>query len=190
MNKMKHFKKTINLAKEKNSSSILIDIGDKKDTNSDKKRYHIEFNKIANYIALKNKNVTFEIHGKMNLNRDIEVEVIKENVHIEVKPNCKAITETRIIIKEGAHHNTKYHNSLEYKPVVPAVGWVDSKSLKMSQGVKLMIKVAKLYYENNLKQESVARRLNISKYKVNRLLKRALSEGIVSINITKPKKMF
>lgn len=50
----------------------------------------------------------------------------------------------------------------------------------------LVLKVARLYYNENLKQESVARRLNISKYKVNRILKRAIENGIVQIIITDP----
>ena len=53
----------------------------------------------------------------------------------------------------------------------------------MAYGLKLMYDVASLYYEDNLKQESVARRLNISKYKVSRVLKRAVEEGIVQIRI-------
>ena len=50
----------------------------------------------------------------------------------------------------------------------------------------LVLKVARLYYNENLKQESVERRLNISKYKVNRILKRAIENGIVQIIITDP----
>ena len=56
----------------------------------------------------------------------------------------------------------------------------------LGRGINLQIKVAELYYKNNLKQESVARRLNISKYKVSRVLKRAKANGIVQINIIKP----
>lgn len=41
----------------------------------------------------------------------------------------------------------------------------------MSFDIKLMNEIAELYYKDKLTQESVARRLNISKYKVNRLLK-------------------
>ena len=33
----------------------------------------------------------------------------------------------------------------------------------------------------------IARRLNISKYKVNRILKRALKDGMIEIKIIKPK---
>jgi DNA-binding transcriptional regulator LsrR (DeoR family) len=55
----------------------------------------------------------------------------------------------------------------------------------MSYDLQLMYDVANLYYTNNLKQESIARRLNISKYKVSRVLKRALDEGIVQIRVVK-----
>lgn len=49
-----------------------------------------------------------------------------------------------------------------------------------------MYRVAKLYYMDELKQESVARRLNISKYKVSRVLKKAKEEGVVKIQVIKP----
>ena len=50
----------------------------------------------------------------------------------------------------------------------------------------LMFKVARLYYIDEFIQERIARRLNISKYKVNRILKKAKKEGIVQIKIIKP----
>jgi DNA-binding transcriptional regulator LsrR (DeoR family) len=46
----------------------------------------------------------------------------------------------------------------------------------MKYSEELMYKAAKLYYKDNLKQESVARRLNISKYKAIRVLKTMLLE--------------
>ena len=55
----------------------------------------------------------------------------------------------------------------------------------MDYTTKLMVEVAELYYENNLKQESIARKLNISKYQVCRILKQALEKGIVQIKINK-----
>ncbi len=51
----------------------------------------------------------------------------------------------------------------------------------------LMFEIACLYYENNLTQESIARRLKISKYKVNRVLKKAQTEGVVQIKVIRPK---
>ena len=55
----------------------------------------------------------------------------------------------------------------------------------MSYDLQLMYDIANLYYKDNLKQESIGRRLNISKYKVCRVLRRALDEGIVQIRIIK-----
>ena len=49
-----------------------------------------------------------------------------------------------------------------------------------------MIDVANLYYMDKLTQDSIARKLNISKYKVNRILKRCLKQGMVQIKIIKP----
>ena len=49
-----------------------------------------------------------------------------------------------------------------------------------------MFKVAKFYYIDEFIQTRIARRLNISKYKVNRILKKAKEEGIVQIKIIKP----
>jgi len=51
---------------------------------------------------------------------------------------------------------------------------------------KLMVKVANLFYKENLTQENIAKRLKASKYQVNRILKRALSSGMVQINIIDP----
>ena len=58
----------------------------------------------------------------------------------------------------------------------------------MAYDTKLMVKVANLYYKENLKQESIARRLKVSKYQVNRILKKALNSGMVQINIIDPTK--
>ncbi len=56
----------------------------------------------------------------------------------------------------------------------------------MAYDIKLVIKVSYLYYKHGLKQESIARKLKISKYKVTRILKKALNSGIVQINIIDP----
>jgi len=58
----------------------------------------------------------------------------------------------------------------------------------MAYDTKLMVKVANLYYKENLKQESIARRLKVSKYQVNRILKKALHSGMIQINIIDPTK--
>ena len=56
----------------------------------------------------------------------------------------------------------------------------------MSYDTKLMVKIANLYYKDNLKQESISRKLKVSKYQVNRILKRAIKSGVVQINIIDP----
>lgn len=58
----------------------------------------------------------------------------------------------------------------------------------MSYDSELMYNVAKLYYLNRITQENIARKLNISKYKVNRILKSALAQGIIQIRIIKIEK--
>ncbi len=49
-----------------------------------------------------------------------------------------------------------------------------------------MFRVAKLYYVDEFKQEKIARKLNISKYKVSRVLKKAKEEGVVKIEVVDP----
>jgi len=56
----------------------------------------------------------------------------------------------------------------------------------MSYNLKLLYKVSKLYYIEDLKQESIGRRLKISKYTVSRILKRARNKGLVKIQVIRP----
>jgi len=56
----------------------------------------------------------------------------------------------------------------------------------MSYNIKLMVKVANLYYKEQLNQEEIAIKLKVSKYQVNRILKKALNSGIVQITIIDP----
>jgi len=58
----------------------------------------------------------------------------------------------------------------------------------MTYDIKLMVKVASLYYKDGLTQEDISRKLKISKYQVNRILKRAVNTGVVQINIIDPTK--
>jgi len=60
------------------------------------------------------------------------------------------------------------------------------KEVIMSYGTDLMFRVAELYYIDEFKQEKIARRLSISKYKVSRVLKKAKEEGVVKIQVIKP----
>lgn len=52
--------------------------------------------------------------------------------------------------------------------------------------IRLVTRVARLYYEGGLKQPDIAARLRISQPKVSRLLKQALDEGIVRITVRVP----
>lgn len=52
--------------------------------------------------------------------------------------------------------------------------------------LRLMTKVARLYYVDNLRQTEIASQLDISQATVSRLLGRALDEGIVRINLSAP----
>jgi deoxyribonucleoside regulator len=52
--------------------------------------------------------------------------------------------------------------------------------------IQLMIQVARFYHENHLNQEEVARRLNLTRQKVSRLLIAAKSQGIVRTVIYNP----
>jgi DNA-binding transcriptional regulator LsrR (DeoR family) len=52
--------------------------------------------------------------------------------------------------------------------------------------LRLMTRVARLYYEADLKQPEIAARLRLSQPKVSRLLKQAQDEGIVRISVRPP----
>lgn len=52
-----------------------------------------------------------------------------------------------------------------------------------SSDAELMTEIAIAYYENEQTQEEIAKRFNISRIKVGRLLKKARAEGIVEINV-------
>lgn len=54
---------------------------------------------------------------------------------------------------------------------------------RMNDRHRLMIKVARLYYENGLTQESIAQTLRMSRPRVSRLIQEALEQGIVKISI-------
>jgi deoxyribonucleoside regulator len=51
---------------------------------------------------------------------------------------------------------------------------------------EIMVQVARMYYENNLTQEEIANRLNLSRQKVSRLLIEARTQGIVRISVIDP----
>jgi deoxyribonucleoside regulator len=53
----------------------------------------------------------------------------------------------------------------------------------MTYNIKLIVKIASLYYKEQLNQEEIAKKLKVSKYQVNRILMKALDSGIVQITI-------
>ncbi|MEI7849984.1 MAG: sugar-binding transcriptional regulator [Chloroflexota bacterium] len=54
----------------------------------------------------------------------------------------------------------------------------------MNEKQRLMIKIAKLYYESGLTQDMIAQRLRLSRPRVSRLMQEAIETGIVKISIT------
>jgi DNA-binding transcriptional regulator LsrR (DeoR family) len=54
----------------------------------------------------------------------------------------------------------------------------------MNDKAKLLIKIAKLYYEDNLTQDTIAHKLRMSRPRVSRLMQEAIDTGIVKITIT------
>lgn len=53
--------------------------------------------------------------------------------------------------------------------------------------VRLMTKIARMYYEQSIRQAQITERLNIHQSTVSRLLRKAQQSGIVRISITPPK---
>lgn len=52
-----------------------------------------------------------------------------------------------------------------------------------SKRLKMMVVVSELCYKQNFKQETISKKLYISKYMVRRLLKEARNKGIIRISI-------
>jgi DNA-binding transcriptional regulator LsrR (DeoR family) len=57
---------------------------------------------------------------------------------------------------------------------------------KKQQDLRLLTKVSKLYYEDNLNQDDIVARLHISRATISRLLAQAREAGIVKIVVTPP----
>jgi DNA-binding transcriptional regulator LsrR (DeoR family) len=64
--------------------------------------------------------------------------------------------------------------------------WCDSAPaiVKSDPAQRLLARVARLYYEQDLTQQQIARRLRLSRQKIQRMLKVARSSGVVRISIT------
>ena len=52
--------------------------------------------------------------------------------------------------------------------------------------LRSITKIARLYYEQDMRQSEIAKRLNLSQATISRLLKRAQAEGIVRISVNMP----
>jgi len=61
---------------------------------------------------------------------------------------------------------------------------------KQEEDLRLLTKISKLYYEENLTQDEIMARLQLSRSKVSRLLQRARERGIVKITVMSPPGLF
>ncbi|WP_448336157.1 sugar-binding transcriptional regulator [Bellilinea sp.] len=61
---------------------------------------------------------------------------------------------------------------------------------KQEEDLRLLAKISKMYYEENLTQDEIMERLQLSRSKVSRLLNRAHERGIVKITIVPPPGLF
>lgn len=58
--------------------------------------------------------------------------------------------------------------------------------MKDYKRIELLVKVAKLYYENDFSQELIARKLNLSRPYISKLLNEAKEQGIVRVQVVDP----
>ncbi len=56
--------------------------------------------------------------------------------------------------------------------------------------LRTMTKIARLYYEQEMRQSAIAQRLNLSQATISRFLKRAQAEGIVRISVNMPQGIY
>lgn len=56
--------------------------------------------------------------------------------------------------------------------------------------LRTMTKIARMYYEQGMRQSAIAERLNLSQATISRFLKRAQSEGIVRISVNMPQGIY
>ena len=59
--------------------------------------------------------------------------------------------------------------------------------MSRSDELRMMLRVAQLYYEGKLKQAQISEQLHVSQATVSRLLKRAEAEGVVRVSIAVPR---
>jgi len=56
--------------------------------------------------------------------------------------------------------------------------------------LRLMTKIARMYYEENMRQSDIAKQLGLSQATISRLFNRAREEGVVRITVTSPKGVY
>ena len=56
--------------------------------------------------------------------------------------------------------------------------------------MRLVVRVARMYYEWDMKQSAIARQLGLSQPTVSRLLQQAQSEGIIRISVNVPQGVY
>jgi DNA-binding transcriptional regulator LsrR (DeoR family) len=59
-----------------------------------------------------------------------------------------------------------------------------------NEELRLLVKVARFYYEDGLNQDAITARLGLSRSKVSRLMAQARGTGIVQINVVAPEDLF
>jgi len=59
-----------------------------------------------------------------------------------------------------------------------------------NEELRLLVKVSRLYYEDDLNQDAITARLGLSRSKVSRLMAQAREQGIVQIRVVAPEQLF
>ena len=78
------------------------------------------------------------------------------------------------------------YEQLSAQMSMPAVAMTPSAADPGSGDTRLMLRAAQLYYHGDLTQDAIGKRLGVSRFKVGRLLDRALREQAVRIEIVHP----
>src|SRR6202048_4499611 len=66
----------------------------------------------------------------------------------------------------------------------------ENRSMSRLDEIRLMAKVARMYYDQGIRQQEITERLDINKSKISRMLKRARKANIVRISVTTPAGFF
>src|ERR1700674_4420453 len=66
----------------------------------------------------------------------------------------------------------------------------ENRSMSRLDEIRLMAKVARMYYDQGIRQHEITERLNIHQSKISRMLKRAREANIVRISVATPAGFF